>query len=394
MPPPNLPDTLGPDAALVVPPTKGAAGTSAPLIGWDIGGAHVKASLLEAGTVTAIGQWATPLWKGLAHLDAALHAARARWPAFAHARHAVTMTAEMTDLFADREAGVRALCAHLADRLGTATRFYAGDAGWVDASAAAAHWPAVASANWLATASLVAHALPDAVLVDIGSTTTDLIAIRAGHPAPCGRSDAARLASGELVYLGVVRSPLCALARRIRFRGQACNVMNEFFATTADVFRLTGELDPAHDHYPAADNGARDAAGSRLRLARMIGHDARDAGTDDWDDFARRWRALMLAEIRRNLERVIRAAALPAGMPLVGAGCGAFLVGELGEALGHPTVGFDALARVAPAYRDWARVCAPSVAVAQLAGDADLVTAPGASPRTATAPAAEPPCAS
>ena len=146
MPPPNLPDTLDPDAALVVPPGKGAAGTSAPLIGWDIGGAHVKASLLEAGTVTAIGQWATPLWKGLAHLDAALHAARARWPAFAHARHAVTMTAEMTDLFADREAGVRALCAHLADRLGTATRFYAGDAGWVDASAAAAHNSSLLSA--------------------------------------------------------------------------------------------------------------------------------------------------------------------------------------------------------------------------------------------------------
>ena len=143
--------------------------------------------------------------------------------------------------------------------------------------------------------------------------------------------------------------------------------MNEFFATTADVFRLSGELDPAHDHYPPADGGARDAAGSRLRLARMIGHDARDASADEWHAFALRWRAQMLAEIRRNLVRVLQQAALPASAPLVAAGCGAFLVRELADSLGHPCIGFDALAAVAPDCADWARVCAPSVAVAQLA---------------------------
>jgi probable H4MPT-linked C1 transfer pathway protein len=369
-PPPGSADSRGPTlhgrnlAADII-----AAHDATAVIGWDIGGAHVKASLLEAGTITAIGQWPTPLWKGLAHLDAAVQAARARWPQFGHAHHAVTMTAEMTDLFPDREAGVRALCERLAGLLGPAVRFYAGEAGWLAADAAVAHWPAVASANWLASASLVAQRLPDAVLIDIGSTTTDLIPIRACRPIPTGRSDATRLASGELVYLGVVRSPLCALARRIRFRGSAYNVMNEFFATTADVFRLTGELDPAHDHYPPADGGARDEAGSRLRLARMIGHDARDASATEWREFALRWRAQMLAEIRRNLVGVIRRAGLPATAQFVAAGCGAFLVRELAAQLGHPCIGFDALAAVAPDCADWARVCAPSVAVGQLAGN-------------------------
>jgi probable H4MPT-linked C1 transfer pathway protein len=367
---PNTPEPRTARAAPFTHATKAPDAVLPPLIGWDIGGAHVKASLLEAGMVTAIGQWPTPLWKGLAHLDEAVHAAQARWPQFAHARHAVTMTAEMTDLFPDREAGVRALCERLAALLGPALRFYAGDDGWLAADDAPAHWKTIASANWLATASLVAQHLPDAVLIDIGSTTTDLIPIRAGRPAPAGRSDAARLASGELVYLGVVRSPLCALARRIRFRGTVYNVMNEFFATTADVFRLTGELDPAHDHYPPADDGARDEAGSRLRLARMIGHDARDADAPDWREFALRWRAQLLAETRRNLVRVLRQAELPATTPFVAAGCGAFLVRELAAQLGHPCTGFDALAAVAPACAEWARVCAPSVAVAQLAAAA------------------------
>ncbi len=377
MSPPNTPETLPPGAARLAPSPHSphsphsADASASPLIGWDIGGAHVKASLLEGGTVTAIGQWPTPLWKGLGHLDEAVQAACARWPQFAHARHAVTMTAEMTDLFPDREAGVRALCERLAALLGPAVRFYAGEAGWLPADAAATHWQAVASANWLATASLVAQRLPEAVLVDIGSTTTDLIPIRDHRPVPLGRSDAARLASGELVYLGVVRSPLCALARRIRFRGTAYNVMNEFFATTADVFRLSAELDPAHDHYAPADDGARDEAGSRLRLARMIGHDARDASAEEWRTFALRWRAQMLAEIRRNLARVLRHAGLPATAPLVAAGCGAFLVRDLAAQLGHRCIDFDALAAVAADCADWARVCAPSVAVAQLAANPD-----------------------
>lgn len=363
----NAPETRACGTASFARAANEADTSAVPVIGWDIGGAHVKASLLEAGTVIAIGQWPTPLWKGLEHLDAAVQAARARWPQFAHAHHAVTMTAEMTDLFPDREAGVRALSQRLAALLGPAVRFYAGEHGWLPADDAPTHWQAIASANWLATASLVAQRLPDAVLIDIGSTTTDLIPIRDGRPVPAGRSDAARLASGELVYLGVVRSPLCALARRIRFRGAAYNVMNEFFATTADVFRLSGELDPAHDHYPPADDGARDEAGSRLRLARMIGHDARDADAAEWRAFALRWRAQMLAEIRRNLARVIRQAGIPATARLVAAGCGAFLVRDLGAQLGHPCIGFDALAAVTPDCADWARVCAPSVAVAQLA---------------------------
>ena len=98
------------------------------------------------------------------------------------------------------------------------------------------------------------------LLVDIGSTTTDLIAFHGGVVPTTSRSDAQRLASGELVYQGVVRTPLCALARRIGWRGEQLNVMNEFFATTADVYRLTGELDPAHDQQPSADHAAKDQA--------------------------------------------------------------------------------------------------------------------------------------
>ena len=345
------------------------------VVGWDIGGAHVKACLFQRGHVIDVMQWPCPLWQGLEHLDNALAAARERWPGLAEAPHAVTMTGEMVDLFEDREHGVRQLAHHLAATLAetpASVAFFAGDAGWCDAGAAGRHWEQIASANWLASARHAAAVLPraDAVLVDIGSTTTDLIVLRGGAVATPARSDAGRLASGELVYHGVVRTPLCALAHRIAWRGAELNVMNEFFATTADVYRLTGELDPAHDQHPAADNAGKDAEATRRRLARMIGLDARDGSADEWLMFAQAWRAAQVAELAGQLARVRGQHGLSDDATLVGAGCGDFLLPALAPAGARCLTYARDVARLSPhaaaGSARWAQVCAPSVAVAAL----------------------------
>ena len=377
------------------------------VIGWDIGGAHVKACLLRDGRVAEVVQWACPLWQGIEYLERVLHLAHLRWPQVGRAMHAVTMTGEMTDLFEHREDGVRRIAATLTTALAPAApdalRFFAGEASWCRASEVGMHWEQIASANWIATASHAAQCIAEGVLIDIGSTTTDLIAFRDGRvlpsegravpgfPDPLGgragrsaplvatgssRSDAQRLATGELVYHGVVRTPLCALGPRIAWQGHELNVMNEFFATTADVYRLTGELDPAHDLHPSADNAPKDLPATRRRLARMIGLDARDAAPDDWLAFARAWRAKQLDELAGQLRRVIASHGLSPAAVALGAGCGDFLVADLlaraGMACASRRYGRD-VARIAvdaqpsaDAAARWAQVGAPAVAVAAL----------------------------
>ncbi|MFX1675927.1 hydantoinase/oxoprolinase family protein [Paraburkholderia sp. A2WS-5] len=337
------------------------------VIGWDIGGAHVKAARVEHGCVVEVVQWPCPLWQGLAQLDAVLAQAAARWPDYREAGHSVTMTGEMADLFEHREAGVAALAQRLAARLGERVVFYAGEGRWCALDEVAAHWTDIASANWLATAQVVARRLPDAVLVDIGSTTTDLIPVRGGRVAARGTDDAARLRTGELVYQGVVRTPLCALAQRIGFRGETWNVMNELFATTADVYRLTGELAPMHDQHPAADGAGKDAVATHRRLARMIGHDARDASESEWIAFACQWRDLQLGYLAANLTRMLGKVGPARGaVRLVAAGCGAFLVEALAHSCGYETVRFGKLIEAHGGAAGWAQVCAPSAAVALL----------------------------
>lgn len=342
-------------------------------LGWDIGGAHVKACLLEDGALRDVAQWPCPLWQGMQHLDAALDQARSRWSDAwgAGLLHAATMTGELADVFPDRGDGVARITDRLAQSLGPSLRLFDAAGGWRAPGEVAGRWRGIASANWCATAQVLAPRVGDAVLVDIGSTTTDLVALRDGRVAAQADSDTERLATGELVYQGVVRTPLCALGPRVRWRGRTVNVMNEFFATTADVHRLTGELDPAHDQAATADGRGKDAGATRQRLARMLGCDAGDASESEWLALARWWKDAQLREIRWHLDRVCASAGLPGDAPVVAAGCGTFLAAQLAQDAGRLFLRYADVALQSPVadagLAAWADVCAPAVSVALLA---------------------------
>src|ERR1044071_968262 len=140
------------------------------VIGWDLGGAHLKAARLGPGRrVEGVAQLPCALWRGLAELHAALDAAVEQLGTAE--RHAVTMTGEMVDLFPNRAQGVRTLIAEMADRFGAHhLRIFDTDARFRSADEAADAPLGVASANWLAAGSVVAELQPDALFVDVGST--------------------------------------------------------------------------------------------------------------------------------------------------------------------------------------------------------------------------------
>lgn len=341
--------------------------TTEPRIGWDLGGAHLKAARLDAsGAVDRVFQAACPLWRGLDHLHAAIAAATTDLGSAP--RHAITMTGEMADLFPSRDAGVLELAAAMRRHLPTATlEFYAGDRGFVVEAAVAAHSGAIASANWQASAALVAARLPAALFVDIGSTTTDLIAVAGGQVRAVGRDDYQRLVSGELVYSGVVRTAVMAVTDAVPFGGDRVPLMAEYFATMADAYRVLGELPDGADLHPTADGGPSDATASRRRLARMIGRDLDSATEAEWRALAAVLRTAQLERIRAASSRQVDRADLPADAPLVAAGVGRFLVRDLAQRLGRPCVEFGELVPASAALRGRVADCAPAAAVAILA---------------------------
>lgn len=344
-------------------------------IGWDIGGAHLKAALLRDGRVEAVEQRACTLWLGAEHLAQEWRTVTAHFGT--SGAHAVTMTGELAEIFPSRRDGVAAICQAVEDlAAGAPARFYAGPRGFLTANEAVEAWPSVASANWHASAAWSARRWPDCVLIDIGSTTTDIIPIAGGAPLPRGFTDAERLEAGELVYTGVVRTSLMALAAEAPFAGRPQRLMAENFATTADIHRLTGELSPEDDSYPASDGRGKDAADCRARIARMFGRDASEAGDAAWDLAAAFFRERQLQRIGDALAQVLSAAAMPPAAPFIAAGAGHFLVPELARRFGRPTGAFASSIAAEPDVARKAGVCAPAVAVALLA--AGISPAPAA----------------
>ena len=337
------------------------------IIGWDLGGANIKSACVVGGRVASVTQTPCPALQDARKFDEAFGQALAGLPAPAEF-HAVTMTGELSDVFADRQEGV----GYLSKMVGQAlpqVMIYAGRAGFVSPQDAVNHVGNIASANWHASSSLAAQQCNEGLLVDIGTTTADLIPFRNGTVASTGYSDAERLQTGELVYTGVVRTPVMAIAQDATFRGRKQRITAERFATMVDVYRLTRELPEDVDPYPTVDQRGKSCGESAARLARMLGMDASDAAIADWIALANDFAGRQFVILQEAATQVLMAASVPAASPIVGAGCGRFLVRRLAESFGRPYLDFSDLINADPRAHEMAARCAPAVAVAILAGD-------------------------
>jgi len=332
-------------------------------LGWDVGGAHLKAALVSAtGEVLEVYQVACPLWHGIAELERALSQVLGQLKAVPH-RHAVTMTGELVDIFPNRRAGVLQIAQFMAQRLNGEVLFYSAKRGFVNGSKVSLHADFIASANWHASASLIAKTIKQAVLVDIGSTTSDLILIKNSLVASQGFTDAERMRFDELIYAGVVRTPLMALCHKVEFDGHLVNVAAEYFATTADVYRLTGELADEDDMTDTADGAGKTKLESARRLARMIGHDVEDKDISVWKALAFQFRKLQLMRLQEALSHLDD---VNQDRPLVGIGAGRFLVRALAEQMNKPYFDVETFIKTSDEAAHWASVCLPAVAVASL----------------------------
>lgn len=233
-----------------------------PMIGIDIGGANLKAARTDgAARIRPYALWKQPL-----ALAEQLRQLLMEWPTD---RLAVTMTGELCDCFATKREGVRHILAAVREAAPKASISVWRTNGRFSTHAEANDDPLpCAAANWLSLATWAGRlaARGSACLIDIGSTTTDIVPIAHGIPISEGRTDFDRLRSGELVYVGIRRTPLCAV--------MGLDGMAEFFATTHDVFLLLEYLPEEADDCDTADGRPATREIAHARLARMVGADA------------------------------------------------------------------------------------------------------------------------
>jgi probable H4MPT-linked C1 transfer pathway protein len=338
------------------------------VIGWDIGGVHLKAVRAEDGRITKAAQYASPLRSGTGLLREALVTARKDMGR--GDRNVITMTGELADIFSSREDGVEQLSSIAERELGNVS-IYAGPTGFVAVGQAARHTMQIASANWHASAALVAKHRKTALFIDVGSTTTDVVPIADTKVVARGYTDAQRLAVGELVYTGLVRSFVMATAGGAPLNGLWTTLVNENFATMADVHRILGTLPPGVDLMSTADGREKSVLASRARLARMLGCDAANADIRTWDLLARWFAEAQIRAIADAVMLVISSCIATSAAPVIAAGIGVGVVAEVARRLELSWERFDELLDVAPEAREAVCYCAPAAALTALASESD-----------------------
>lgn len=351
------------------------------VIGWDIGGAHVKVAVIAEKEIIAIYQQPCPLWQGLNQLENAVQTLLTQLPSQKHQRHAITMTGELVDLFANRQDGVQQIIQAMTRLLTNCeVQIFCGKQGLLPTiSIDETHYDAIASANWLASASFAAKHFQECLFVDIGSTTTDILLCENGEVYAQSYSDYARLCSQELIYTGIVRTAVMAVVQTVLDNGLSVGVMAEYFATMADVYRLTGELTENHDQTLTADGAEKSIEASARRLSRMLGDDFKSEELPRWQAVARDIRKQQLQRIQQGCEQQLSRRVLKNNLPLVGAGVGRFLVQEIAANLDCPYVDFSTLFILKQNNLEFNPAdCAPAVAVAYLLNSEDRYKIPEA----------------
>jgi probable H4MPT-linked C1 transfer pathway protein len=338
------------------------------VLGYDIGGANTKAALLstEGGkTSVKVASQYFPVWKTPERLTEVLLSLKAQLGADGLDAVGVTMTAELSDAYQTKREGVN----HI---LGCVQKAYPNIINYVLNSEAQLasieeaknNHLSVSSANWAATGWLLGRHIKNAVIVDVGSTSTSIIPIVNGKLAAKGKTDLDKLLCGELIYTGSLRTNIAAIVHSIPIRGGVAGVSSELFATSGDVHTVLGHISPADFTAETADGRGKTLQEAMARISRVFCADTEMLTTQEIKDLARYIYSQQIKQIVDGLSRVYQNTKALTGekLPIVVTGLGKdFLARKAAASIGADYI-VD-LDKVLPAQ---AVLATPAVGVAIL----------------------------
>ena len=231
------------------------------MIGIDIGGANLKVVDKDGVHIHYC-----PLWENAPITRLLEPYVRDR-----HDPAAVVMSGELADCFDNKIQGI-SFIVEAVQKAFPAARFYGMDARFHDRAV-----PQLAAANWLASADYLRTTYPDAVLLDIGSTTADIIPL-SQFDRLLDLTDLMRLRAGYLIYTGMLRTNIATLLRSVDPGGIPTPVSTEFFATSADAHLVLGHIDPSLYTCDTPDRKEKTMDASLRRLARVVCADLDEIG--------------------------------------------------------------------------------------------------------------------
>lgn len=263
---------------------------------FDIGGANIKRLAFDFDT----GEFKSeihyfPFWQKKEEFSAFLQNLSEDSD-----RVGITMTAELADVFSCKGEGVRHIV-RVCEDVFDAPVYLSLDGALLKAGDV--NYPLdLAAANWIASIYYLEKKFSEGILIDCGSTTTDIIPFRSGE-ALYKRTDLERLRSGQLVYTGILRTPVNTIVDSVPLNGEMVGISSEHFAITADVYNILGVIDTDGYSCKTLDGKGRGRLESMRRISRLLCADFEEIGEKAVIDICKYVRERQVERIATALER-------------------------------------------------------------------------------------------
>ena len=161
------------------------------------------------------------------------------------------------------------------------------DSNFLNTNQAKSNYLKVSASNWIATSLVLGEKVSLGILLDMGSTTLDLIPIKKSKPVTIGKTDIDRLLNNELLYTGILRTPLPSIVQSVPLRNSKCPISFERFAIMADVYRILGKISDDQYSCDTADGRGKSLEECYARLARMLCGDLNLIKVEELDEIAK-----------------------------------------------------------------------------------------------------------
>jgi len=268
------------------------------ILGIDIGGANTKITELE-GECYRIHHIYFPMWKKHDKLVELLR----RFNREEVEKVGIVMTAELVDAYRSKREGVK----HILEAVERAfphrdIYVFDVDGNFLEVEDARRNYIKVSASNWTATAYFVARYISRrCILLDMGSTTTDIIPIIDGKVV-AEKTDLKRLMSNQLLYVGALRTPLPFLTNVITFRGCKTNVSSEYFSITADMNLILNKIGREDYTCDTPDGAPVDRESCMRRVARILCSDLEELSEEEILDVCYQLYGKLLELVRYNVD--------------------------------------------------------------------------------------------
>ncbi|KXB07410.1 hypothetical protein AKJ52_00225 [candidate division MSBL1 archaeon SCGC-AAA382C18] len=328
-------------------------------LGLDIGGANTKAVLFEDSELDDYWLEHIPLWKNWENLREFLKKLE---NVSNPQKVGITMTGELSDVFESKREGVKKIVNTVEEIFSSDVYYLNLEGNLVSGKKAYSSPYKLSASNWVSSALLVGSKYPNCLVIDAGSTTTDIIRVEDKKPKPEGWTDLERLQTGELVYTGVLRTPAPYLKSKLSINGKSFGIAAEYFANMADVYRTLDFLEVEDYTCETPDGRGKNKKECMQRLARLFCSDVEEVGEGLIIKAAEEFRDAQISKIMDGIERVKQIHNISKTLPIIVTGIG----GEILAKEAAKQVGFENIINLRNIYNEVAAEMTPAYSLGLL----------------------------